>query len=256
MSFIFDIKVFLYNPFNVYISIAAVSLSLLFFLLLKFNANASNRQRLFLAYGHVFALVFPIIYFMYSTGCRMLFSSCDRVAAILYIAFMALASGLITAMIVAPFFMLKNFKKRSTEMHGNYISKFVSSQAAKQGISNAKGTNNVKVYLLESAKPIAFSFSHVKKNIFVSIGLVELLSRKELEAVLLHELWHIRENSPSLKITDFFMKMFSPFAKLASFAGKINEDEAMADSFATKIQHTARHVNSAKKKIEEFYNFG
>src|SRR3989338_718588 len=129
MGFMFDARVFFYNPVNVYISIAAVSLSLLFFLLLKFNANASNRQKLLLTYGHVFALVFPIIYFMYSTGCRMLFNSCDRLGAIIYLSFMALASGLITAMLVAPFFLLRGYRKKSRELRNTGIARFVSAQA-------------------------------------------------------------------------------------------------------------------------------
>jgi Zn-dependent protease with chaperone function len=249
MTLFFDVDVFFYNPVNVYITIAAVSLSLFFFLLLKFNLHASNRQKLILSYAHVFALVFPVIYFMYSTGCRMLFSSCHKLTAIIYLGMMAFISALITAMLVAPFFLLGRMKKRSMALGSRQLLAFVRSHASRLGI------RNLSVYVLKTAKPLAFTFSHFSRSIFISAGMADLLSKRELESVLLHELAHVRDSSPSLKITQFVLRIFSPLAKYASFGREIDEEEAKADSFSIQMQGTQRYIRSARKKIGEFYDF-
>ncbi len=248
MGIIFDIRAFMYNPTNVYITIGAISLSLLFFLFLKFNTHASNKQKLFLTYGHIFSLIFPIVYFMYSTGCRMLFSGCHTVQAITYISFMAIISGLVTAILVAPFFLFNNFRKKSMEIRKGNIAAFVARQARKLKIKKPS------IYILDSAKPVAFSFTHIKKTIFISLGMYELLSKKELESVILHELAHIKRNSASLKLSEFALKILSPLGKFASFGRAIDTEEMTADNYAISVQGTARHLKSAQRKLEEFHS--
>ena len=156
-------------------------------------------------------------------------------------------SALIAAMLVSPLVIYQSFKKKSKQLQGSYLSDFVEQNAVSYGLKE------VKLYLLKTAKPLAMSFSHFRKSIFISVGMIDLLGRKEIEAVLLHELSHLKDNTPSLKISSFFLRILSPLSKFASFGREIDEEERNADKFAVGVQGTRRHIFSARKKTDEFF---
>lgn len=104
------------------------------------------------------------------------------------------------------------------------------------------------MHLIDSAKPTAFT---VGKKIFISIGMFEILSRKEMDAVMLHELSHVKQHSSLNKFSEFMIKIFSPIAWFAN-CKTIQYEELLADNFARQIQNTSKFLNSAKKKIEKF----
>ena len=82
--------------------------------------------------------------------------------------------------------------------------------------------------------------------------MTEILSKKELQAVLLHELAHIKEKSSALKVSSTIMNIFSPFSRLAGFGNNITKEEHKADSFVVKTQKTSKYLQAAKSKIGEF----
>ena len=86
--------------------------------------------------------------------------------------------------------------------------------------------------------------------IFVSKKLLSILNRKELEAVLLHELAHISSKSSVFKVSAFLMN-FSPLSIFNSFGGDLTLEEKKADEFVIKMQKTNRHLLSAKRKMEK-----
>ena len=102
-----------------------------------------------------------------------------------------------------------------------------------------------ELFVIDKAIPTAFSLG---KSVFVSVGMHELLSRKELEAVLLHELAHIKANSAWHKFSSSIVHVFSP---IAWFSGSncVEHEELMADAFVIKMQGTKKFLTSAKKKI-------
>src|SRR3989338_4604135 len=82
-----------------------------------------------------------------------------------------------------------------------------------------------KIYAINKSKPLAFSFRSHKSAIFLSIGLTEILNKKELQAVLLHELAHVKEKSSALKVSNTIMSIFSPFSRLAGFHNNTGREE-------------------------------
>lgn len=248
---LFDqIRFFMYDPLNVKIVLASVLISLVAFAFLKFSKNISNSKKLLLTYLHIGAIIFPVIFFLYSAGCRAWFYGCSKTGAIIYISVLALISGGITALLVTPYFFIHKHIKKSSEIKDNFISAFVKRYAKKFNMKKPK------LYLINMAKPIAFSFSNIKPYIFVSVGMTDILTKKELYAVVLHEMAHIINRSPSLKFSTFLMKFISP---LASFTGinekELDKDEKRADRFAIKVQKTDRYITSAKNKINEYNKF-
>jgi Zn-dependent protease with chaperone function len=149
-------------------------------------------------------------------------------------------------MVIAPLLFLKQFRKKSVDNNNKALSNFVSK------VSNDLSIIRPNVYIVDDAKP--FAFSYIKSSIFISLGLIELLSKKELESVILHEIYHVKNSSSLFKFSTFFIRL-SPLATFTSFIEDLNKEEKDADSFAAKFQKTSRYLNNAKLKINRYYHF-
>ena len=100
--------------------------------------------------------------------------------------------------------------------------------------------NDAEVYILNTAIPRAFA---IGKKIFVSGGLLEILNRNELKAVLAHEAYHVKHRKTSI-LKGLSMMTFLPYV--------IEKDiELAADEYASIIAGR-ESLESARKKIEEF----
>jgi len=155
-------------------------------------------------------------------------------------------TGLIAAvlgLVIAPFLFIRKHLRNATEMKNNYLTKFL----------NKHSDKILGIYLLDMAKPIAFSTCNFKHRIFISVGILDLLTRKETEAVLLHELAHINNKSSLLKSSTFVLRLFSPLSSFSTFHNELSREEIKADKFAIKSQGTNRHLKTAKRKIDGFY---
>jgi beta-lactamase regulating signal transducer with metallopeptidase domain len=111
------------------------------------------------------------------------------------------------------------------------------------------GIKSPKIYLVDKAEPVAFSFSNISPRIFITVGLTELLKPKELQAVLLHELGHIKHKSSFLKFTSALLRLFMPLSSFHSLHPELQREEKEADKVAVSIQGTDRYLLSAKEKI-------
>jgi heat shock protein HtpX len=100
---------------------------------------------------------------------------------------------------------------------------------------------NATVYYYDSAIPKGFAAG---KSIFVSMGLLEILTDDELKAVLAHEAWHIRNNSRTP-----FMKQL---AVMTFSSHKRDELEELADSFAAEIAGSEA-LSSARRKVDKVF---
>jgi Zn-dependent protease with chaperone function len=148
----------------------------------------------------------------------------------------------IIGLVTSPFILLSKYSRKSFRINGNYVTNFIDRYSRKLNIKSPE------LYIIDIAKPIAFSFSFIKKRIFISIGMFDILSKKEVNAVLLHELAHIKNKSSLLKFSMFFIKL-SPLAMFSSFNKELNDEEAKADSIILNFQRTNKYLVSAKKKI-------
>ncbi len=224
----------------------AVALASLFLLMRK---EASPGRRVFLIYLHVFGLVFPFAFFLFFNGCSAFFSWCSSLPSILYMIGLAVLLSAIIGSVAAPFLFVYRQSKSSSELNDAGIFEFVRRE------SGAMCIRCPKVCLVDSAKPVAFSFSNIRPVIFISVGMLELLNAREIEAVLLHELLHIRNGTSLFRFSAFFMRLFSPLSMFASFKQEFDCEEFDADRFACKRQGTVQHIRSAKRKIGTFFRF-
>jgi Zn-dependent protease with chaperone function len=111
------------------------------------------------------------------------------------------------------------------------------------------GIRQPRLYSLDTAKPLAFTAGSA---VHLSTGLMELLTPKELEAVLLHELHHVRRRHSFLKLSAFLARACSPIAAFTSIPAVLAGEEAAADDHAARIQGTRRHLAAAKRKLSEY----
>ncbi len=216
---------------------------IMLFILHKFKL--STKAKVGLIYGHLIFLFFPFAVLTTnvacSVGCMPCASNLGNLVAL------ALPTTLIFSTI-ASFFVIPGFYmffNRRAEIRNIKILRFVKEYS--------KG-NTPKVYLIDNANPVAFSFRSFKPIIFISAGLIELLNKKEIEAVLLHELSHLKRKASILTMSTSLLRFFSPlsFPLLTRFHHDSNLEEMRADRFATRMQKTDRHIISAKRKIDEF----
>lgn len=103
------------------------------------------------------------------------------------------------------------------------------------------GLANATVYYYDSAVPRAFAAG---RSIFVSMGLLEVLSDDELKAVLAHEAWHIRNNSRTPFLKQLAVMTFSSHKK--------DELEELADIFASEIAGSEA-LSSARRKVDKVF---
>lgn len=111
---------------------------------------------------------------------------------------------------------------------------------------------NSNLFLVSSQQNLeAVSVGFFNKKIVLTKKLISLLSVKELEAVVLHELYHTKfHHSIVLFISEFLSNVFFflPVFKDVQFIIK-SRFETAADSYATSLQKTNRYVKQSLRKI-------
>ena len=217
-------------------------------IMLRKLKTASTKQRLSLLYTHVFAFVFPFLFFAFFRGCQAYFSGCSQAKAVITMLALTAFISMLIAAAVAPFVFVKRQARRGALLNGSHWNSFVTKHAEDLSVMQPK------IFVLNTAKPVAFSFSFLSSKIFLSAGLFDILSTKEVEAIVLHELAHIKNGASIMRLSGHVARLLSPFARLANFLGgsSIDADEAAADSFAAQVQGSTKHLGLAKKKIMRF----
>lgn len=243
-----DVVYFLSNPINLAFTAVSVIGSIIAAAFLIKMKNLSSNKKIFLAYAHIFLLIFPVIFFVFSMGCTAIYNSCSKLHAIFYIAVLAGIAAFLAGIFVAPFAILRFYSKNSTLITERKISEFADEHSKKMGIKKPE------VYLLNSSKPKAFSFRAFGGKIFVSMGMADLLTKKELEAVLLHEMAHLSNKASLFRQLVSITKLISPLTYFATLKKELKKEELAADGFVCRIQRASKYLNSAKGKVNK-YNY-
>lgn len=235
---------FFYEPKNAMVIGLAIAIAVLCFIMLKWG-NAGQRARIYLIYAHIFAIIFPFVYYAFNSTCAASssFFFCKNAQQLIYIMVLTLFSSIIIGYLLAPKLL---HLSRSKEVHHPFLSEFI------EDISKRYKIKKSTLHIVDSAKPFAFSISTIRAYIFVSIGLNELLSKREIEAVLLHELGHIKNRTSFLKFSSLLHRIISPFAHFTGLNKELGMEERKADEFAASVQGTDKYLKSAKIKVEEF----
>ena len=214
------------------------------FLVLWFSKNKSLSvpTRVFLIYAHLALLIVPVALFAYSSGCAMPLVSCD-VKTALYAAPFVLLGIIATAGVVGYVVLPRLYGRNALKLTDAHLLRFIRHHAKKHGLKSPS------LYLVDSRIPVAFSFSSFKPAIYISVGMMDVLGKEELEAVLLHELGHVRHHSSLLKFSDTLARWFSPIAHFGKTT-VVDEEETIADAFAIEAQGTDQYLVSAYQKVQ------
>ena len=110
-----------------------------------------------------------------------------------------------------------------------------------------------RVSLLDSASPLCFCLGLFRPRIFISTGLVEILSDEECEALLLHEKCHLESRDPLKmlvgRLTVLTMALFPVLRDI--FKRYLREKEVAADERAVRYQGHNRGIAGALVKLLE-----
>jgi hypothetical protein len=102
-------------------------------------------------------------------------------------------------------------------------------------------------------QPLAFTIGFLRPKMVISRGLIKTLNPKELEAVFLHELYHLQHKHGLVFITGEIVSsaltFILPFLHDALKRMKL-QLETSADRFASQIQHTPIHLTQALAKLQ------
>lgn len=242
MNHLICVADFLWSPVNVLLS--TVSLSLAYLAFSKLRTNVPVRQKLALAYTHIAALIFPFALFGLKMACNTLGFGCHSIVTAVFLYALPATIVLASMFGFALVPLLYTRSSSSSAIRGSLFS-FLDTHA------KTLDTKTPGLYSIDNPAPFAFSFSTLRPSIFLSIGMLDILSKKEIEAVVLHELSHIANKDSLLKMPSFLIRL-SPFSFINGFGSSISEQEKRADGFAASVQGTEKHLASAKRKIEEY----
>ncbi len=235
---------FLESPDGVLVVLSSLFIAVVSSLQLKRN-DLSARKKTAWIYVLFFSILFPLVYFVLSVRCAgALACNADSVLKALLTAVLA-SIGL--GYLVSPF-LYRWMLKAKPPADGQLV-ELVAEQAL------ALGIRPPRLFLLDDQKPIAFSTAGLMPAIFVSIGLTELLTRKEQEAVLLHELSHLKNSNQLFKFSSVLVKKLVPLSSFNEIDADLEHEERKADAFAAETQGTARFIRAAKRKADAFHSF-
>ncbi len=232
---------FISHPLTLFVLIASLFLSTLFYFL--FKKTDQIKVKVSFLYTHIFFLFFPFLFSFFIKNCwKCILPLCDCSTKVLVYGISAgIGIAFISSFILLPY--LYTWANKSQEVNEGKLKGLLLQHC------QALGLPLPKLYTFNDLTPLAYSITNIRPSIFVSVGLCELLSEKEMEAVLLHELYHIRNKTSFWRFSTHTLKIFSPLSTFITLDRSISREELEADLFAAEIQQTSRHLDSAKQRI-------
>ena len=198
-------------------------------------SRKSTRSRITWSYPFAFSFLFLISYFAFSMMCHESVPICSEHALMYSIPAAVLGSLLFGYIIMPNLFLMWN--------------RAIISETLGKGLPQ-----DVRVYVADKGEPFAFSYGGLSRRIVVSQGMVDILSKKELEAVILHEYGHLVNNSSFYKTSGWLLSKVPLFRAFFDRGALEDDEERRADAFATLSQGTGRHIRSAKKKLRHYFS--
>ena len=191
-----------------------------------------------LLYGHLVFALTPIFYAALLLNCSFgsvtsLLSFCTALFAkfVIYVLPPIMAASFVTGVVILPQLIRRTAKR--------YNASWFNSLCKKTNIA-------AELFIIDTQLPKAYAQGN---GVFISVGAFEMLTSKEREAVVLHELTHVKQNAAWTKFSELFARTFSPIARFSKIGSCIEEQ---ADAFAVQLQGTSCYLKSAKKKFAKF----
>lgn len=227
---------------KILLALVSLGIAVVTILLLR-HYDWSRKGKVSLMYSHLSSLFFPPVLFTTNAACGLFCLPCFENP--LGIALLALPTTLGFSALAGFIIIPAYYYIARTRVTRGPLPTFLSAQSALLALKTPA------LYLIHSAKPIAYSFKSITSGIVLSVGLLDILNKKEQEAVLLHELYHIAHRASVFKFSTLLMR-FSPFSFLKNFNEELTQEEHAADQFVVTRQHTSRHLSSAKAKVTAY----
>ncbi|TAL52235.1 MAG: hypothetical protein EPN86_05445 [Nanoarchaeota archaeon] len=246
-TFVHYVSLFAYDQLNMTVLICSIALAVFVLGLARFG-GFNLKEKMILIYFHISLLIFPFVFILFNKACQEQILMCQGLKTYAF-GIPSIMIGILLFVMALSYTLVPLFyqnNKKSMKINST------KSAASIRELASKLGWKKPEVYALDTGKPVAFAFSQVKPSIFVSVGMMDILSKKELEAVMLHELWHTHTQSASYKVSAFISRFMSPFAAFSEFEKTMTAEEIDADAFAIKYQSTKKYINSAKEKISLF----
>ncbi len=229
---------FFQNPLHLSLLIVSWAMALISFLYWREHPKASY------LYAHLFFLFLPLLDFAVAVPCQVpfvqgLLSFCSLVITrtVIFLIPVAFMLALLFGVVAGPALYRRLYRAR--RLGGR-----------RYGVLSSKaGLSGVAFWALDTGRPLAFSFG---RNVLMSVGMFELLNKKEQDAVLLHELGHVRQKSSASKVSLALARLFSPVAHFASVGRRVDLEERAADRFAVTSQGTVKYLRAAKLKLAAY----
>ena len=228
---------------NLYVNLFVLSLTLSSIFYLLFRRTENSKRKIHFLAAHIILLFFPFVFSAVFWRCMIPIFNCSPKLLMVFgpiVCTIAIALGF---MLLPYIYRLSNENRLTKNV---FIKNFIAEQSRKLGI------NEPEVYSVNEIKPVAYSITNLKPAIFISVGLSELLTRKEMESVLLHELHHHKSKASLWKFSGNALKLFTPLATFTCVCEPMKQEEIDADDYAISIQGTSKHIDSAKRKIGNF----
>jgi Zn-dependent protease with chaperone function len=234
------ILAFFSNPLHLTVLISSWALALITFLQWRENG------KVLWLHAHLAFLLVPLLDFAVAVPCQIpfvqgLLTFCSVVITrtLIFLIPFALLLSVLTGYYIAPALYRRIY--RAKPLSGRRYEK----------LAENAGVRGARFWVLDTAKPLAFS---IRKHVLISVGMFELLKRKEQDAVLFHELGHVRRQSSLSRFSVWLARLFSPVAHFASMERCVSADELNADAFAAKMQGTRKHLQTAKRELRNYYS--
>lgn len=232
------IVTFFQNPLHLSVLIFSWALALITFLYWREHPQARY------LYAHLFFLLVPLLDFAVGVPCQtpflqglQTFCSVVITRTVILLIPVALVLAVVLGYCVAPAMYKRMYGAKPLK------------GARYRELARAAGIPDARFWVLDTAKPVAFSFG---RDVLMSVGMFELLAKKEQDAVMFHELGHVRQQSSVSKFSLWLARLFSPLAHFASVGAHVGAEEHAADRFAAQLQGTMKHVRAAKQKLRAF----
>lgn len=118
-------------------------------------------------------------------------------------------------------------------------------------LTNQKYQLKDKTIVIRDNKPFAFCFGLVHPKIYISTATLAIATRQELEAILIHERYHLQKNDPIIVLLISTVKSLFPFIPLFSdFLKSFQiEQELKADQEVIRVVGSAKPILSILKKL-------
>ena len=194
-----------------------------------------QKTKVWLLHAHLALFIAPFFLLAYALNCSLslmqgLLAFCATIITKLLLVVIPLSVVLafLLGYYIMPWLVRKSLVARQTLQFSNIL------------------PAHVRTWIIDKAKPVAFS---TQNHIFLSVGILELLSPKQIEAVVLHELNHVLHKNSWTKVSAALAYWVSPLAHFSTQHS--SADEHRADCFAATTQGSWRHVCLARKKVQE-----